>query len=96
MPRLNDHTHKYKKQKLGEQIIFRCMLPNCSHYVLAELISGRATICWRCDKETIITPQMAKQTKPHCRDCDWSHVGVAGRRKANDADRKILKGAFEI
>ena len=69
----NDHIHKYGRVFLGEKKtpIFRCFHVNCPHYVFAGLIRGRASICWKCGKEMVMTARVVKKkpAKPFCPDC---------------------------
>jgi hypothetical protein len=68
MPR---HVHKYKRVKIGKKRdyeIYRCMIPGCTHYINAELIENRESICWLCDKVFVITPHLYR-IKPICEDC---------------------------
>lgn len=80
------HVHKYKKISLGETPVYRCMAEGCTHYLRPELVQGQRTICWRCGAAVIMTGQMAKQTKPHCRECNSDIVGAAGRARANSVE----------
>lgn len=69
MPKLN-HIHKYKKELLGHNWhVFRCVLPDCPHYVPVRLAIGRVCICWRCGAGFVLTGKHIKLTKPHCDDC---------------------------
>lgn len=51
-------VHKYRKVNIGRKepyIVYRCMLPDCSHYLPESLIEGKKSICWRCGKEFVMT-----------------------------------------
>lgn len=65
------HIHKYKKIKLGKDyIVFRCLLPDCSHYIRRELAEGKVSICNRCNQPFIMTKNVVrKHAMPHCDDC---------------------------
>ncbi len=68
------HIHKYKRVKLGKDktfITYRCMLPDCSHYIEQKLVVGRKSLCWKCDEPVIITKDkngvQARPThRPYC------------------------------
>jgi hypothetical protein len=64
----NHKVHKYLKAKTvkGERTIYRCMLPNCPHYVTEEFIKGRECICWRCGDVFVISGRMHERTRPYC------------------------------
>ena len=69
MPRAkkDDHIHKYKKDILGKDyVIYRCVLPGCTHYLPERLIKGKFCVCWRCGEPFIIK---LLHSKPHCDDC---------------------------
>ena len=66
------HIHKYRKGKLSlatNTKIYKCALPDCSHYILAHLIKGRKSICWRCGSEFTIEREHQRMAKVHCSDC---------------------------
>jgi len=65
------HTHKYKRMKIGKEKnyeIFRCFQPGCTHYIAAEHVINRNSICWACNKPFTITYKLIK-VKPTCQDC---------------------------
>ena len=67
---MHHKIHKYERTKLGKKyIIFRCMIPNCSHYIPESLIKGRISICWRCGEQFVIDREAAELARPHCKDC---------------------------
>jgi hypothetical protein len=68
-----DHIHKYFRDKLGKQFIYRCMLPGCPHYILAKLVLGRESLCNYCDTKFVIDKHNATLKKPHCPDCVVVH-----------------------
>lgn len=66
------HTiHKYERVRLGTKgfKVYKCVLPNCPHYIREELVAGKMTICWRCGAAIVMTKPMARMKKPHCYDC---------------------------
>lgn len=75
--KIEDHdVHKYQRVKLGTKgfEVYKCMKPNCPHYLRKELVVGKATECWRCGQTVIMTQPMAKQKKPHCRNCTRPYI----------------------
>ena len=45
--------HYYRRVRMGKDkkyVVFRCILPNCSHYVPKELAIGRQAVCWKCHR----------------------------------------------
>ena len=70
------HIHKYKRIKYKSGFtIFRCMLIDCTHFIRAELILNRKSICWRCDSSFIM--RRIDIVKPHCEEC------TRGEKKKN-------------
>ena len=62
------HIHKYKRFKFpnGKKRGYRCMLPNCPHYIFEAMIVGKQSVCWRCGTTFTIDEVSGKQLKPHC------------------------------
>jgi hypothetical protein len=80
------HTgpHKYQRIKWksrassGEPyIIFKCMLPGCTHYTPKDLVVGNETICWRCGREFQMGVPHTYMAKPHCIACTKGKKGTA-------------------
>jgi hypothetical protein len=67
----NHKIHRYEKVILGRNsyTVFKCNLPNCTHYVAAKLVSGKLSLCNRCGGEMIMDSRAMKLTKVHCVDC---------------------------
>jgi len=73
MAKKNNHTHQYVREKLGKQLIYRCILPDCSHYILARLVLGRKSLCNYCGAEFVIDKHNSTLRKPHCNECVVVH-----------------------
>ncbi len=71
MAKQPDHLHKYQRTTLGSKkfLIYRCMIPGCTHYVDAKLILNRICECWRCSNAMVINKYASQLAKPHCDDC---------------------------
>jgi hypothetical protein len=64
------HLHKYERITLGKNyVVFRCILPQCSHYVRKELAKGKACLCNRCNNAMVLDTQAMSYQKPHCKSC---------------------------
>jgi hypothetical protein len=48
------------------------MLPGCRHYLREAFIINQIAICYYCDKEFLITRDLAKREKVHCSECTIS------------------------
>lgn len=78
MPSIN-HVHKYrrsigriteKNKNSGFLNYYKCAHPNCTHYLRAELILGKKSICNRCGKEFLLPLAIRALTNlPHCKQC---------------------------
>lgn len=70
--RSKNHVHKYQrvKQKPSGRTIWKCGLPDCSHYTTPELAVGKKSICWGCEEEFVLTKAlMSQKVKPKCNKC---------------------------
>ena len=64
-----DHVHKYLRVKLSPiYTVYRCVVPNCRHYVHERLVIGLNSICWICDTPFTMTYKSLLK-KPHCKNC---------------------------
>ena len=68
------HIHRYKRVNLAttphkKYPVYRCILPNCNHYISPALLIGKQASCPRCGVEYVITADLARLVKPHCRKC---------------------------
>lgn len=64
------HIHRYQRGKLNDSyVIYRCNLPDCSHYLPRDMVRGKQAICNRCGNIMIMGPLQLSLAKPHCNDC---------------------------
>lgn len=63
--------HKYKKALLGKKIIYKCILPDCPHYLLRELVTNKLCLCHNCNNPFVLpkAPSLLK-SKPWCPACE--------------------------
>jgi len=68
------HTHKYILANKGangkEYWVYRCA--TCPHYLPAVDAEGNDTVCWVCNKETVVPkgrPGKRRVKRPHCPGC---------------------------
>ena len=62
-------AHQYRRVRMGkgkDYVVYRCILPGCSHYINKELAPGRESICWECGKTFFMTTRSLQQAKPTC------------------------------
>lgn len=79
MPRRSkwNHTiHKYNrvtfksKRKGGKPTeLWRCVLTNCQHYLVGEMVIGKLCVCNRCGDVFEMKEVHLNQKKPHCITC---------------------------
>lgn len=69
---MNIHVHKihqYKRVKGKNSVMYRCVLPGCSHYVRDIFIVGRIAKCPYCGENFLVTNELARRKTLHCEDC---------------------------
>lgn len=76
---VQSHVHKYKRAKLGKNkqfVVYRCVLPDCTHYLAEHHIVGQRNVCWVCGKPHIIyRDSNGVLARPHCKSCTKSKKG---------------------
>lgn len=72
MGKKESHIHKYEKVTLGKHVIYKCALIGCPHHIRRELVTGRVSICWRCETPFPMTKHAATLVRPHCISCTKS------------------------
>jgi formylmethanofuran dehydrogenase subunit E len=66
------HIHKYHKIKLNNDDIWACALPDCNHFMpkhYEQMVLGKSSYCWNCDKPFILNQENMKDDKPICESC---------------------------
>ena len=67
MPALK-HLHTYERMNRPKDSYFRCIHPDCTHYIHKSLLSGKRASC-SCGEEFILTLDDLKLKNPHCAFC---------------------------
>lgn len=74
--KVHEGPHKYQRVTLGQKgtyEVYKCMLPDCAHYVQAQLAVGRLSLCWGGCGNNVLLDQDAvgdrKVWRPMCDDC---------------------------
>lgn len=66
------HVHRYMRTRPRNEIIWKCMLPGCSHFIpLNTTVVGRNSMCWECGEAFTIEDRHTKQEDgmPKCDPC---------------------------
>jgi hypothetical protein len=66
------HTHKYIRATLKYASVWRCALPDCTHFIPKHqepLIEGRYSFCWGCGERFILDEDALKEDMPRCFTC---------------------------
>lgn len=72
---MTDHIHKYQEVDIGvnkEYLVWKCAHPECpkpGHYLRPMLVENRKSICFKCDKEFVLTKALMSRKKPICPYC---------------------------
>lgn len=53
----------------GGTPVYKCMIPGCTHYISRDLVQGRYSICWVCDKQMVMTSQSVTMVRPRHFEC---------------------------
>jgi hypothetical protein len=68
--------HQYMRVQLKNSVVYRCMLPGCSHYKRAAFIVNSIAKCWYCGNDFMITRELAKRKRVHCDSCTERNVKI--------------------
>lgn len=67
------HTHKYYREQMTFARVWKCGLPDCSHYMPPHMeanVRGKRSICWSCEESIIIMDgNQWLMDRPTCNDC---------------------------
>jgi hypothetical protein len=66
------HIHQYERRDIGKKApyyVYKCVLPNCPHYISEQLVVGRLSICHYCSEPFEVKQSDLRLVKPHCENC---------------------------
>jgi hypothetical protein len=67
---IQKHPHKLRRHRLKSgNVIYFCMLPDCSFKSSPALVLGKRAICHRCEQEFVMNEYSIRLAKPHCDAC---------------------------
>ena len=101
------HVHKYRLVNLGTKEkprkVYACAHPECTHFMPhLRHVLGKKTICWKCNKETIMSDYILKNltVHPRCKGCREVHraerLGVKIKPKLEKEKKKSVDAAIDM
>ena len=63
--------HKYQRIEWGKNgtHVWRCVLPDCTHYLHKEMVKGKRSLCHKCGATFLMTTEHILREKPKCENC---------------------------
>lgn len=58
--RSQQHVHVYERVAIGNKgwEVYRCVLPNCTHFIQPEFVAGKTSLCFNgCGREVTISKE---------------------------------------
>jgi hypothetical protein len=84
-----DHIHTYVQFK-SRPGYFRCAAPDCTHFLIREMVIGKNSLCTECGSQFLIDFDNAKLKKPRCLKCRDTV-----KARAFKVGQSILSGLFK-
>ncbi len=69
---IGKHVHKYYHVETPIGKLWACAHSTCNHHMpdhMKELVKGKYTLCWNCNKLMTLDPIALKMDKPFCENC---------------------------
>lgn len=88
---INKHIHTYERPRWDKKI-YRCIAPDCSHYINKKLLLGKYGKCPECGAQFILDREKLLRAKPKCDFC--SNTRKSKELKAL-AENQTLQQIFE-
>jgi hypothetical protein len=64
----DDKGRRHLEKKPGYEV-FKCMIPGCKSFMPREIVIGKISQCWNCEKELILDMQNTVLKKPTHEQC---------------------------
>lgn len=71
-------VHQYERSKVNKEI-YRCIHPQCTHYMNRAYLEGKLAICYGCKNPFKLTWQQLRNKRPVCEFCSKSPKAKALR-----------------
>ena len=98
-------VHKYKRVYLADKKkikldkakgkihtpVWKCMLPNCQHYLFTEQMVGKISECWKCKNPFEIKRIHLERVKPTCSNCR----GELKKKLVSEDKKKDIESVLE-
>ena len=75
------HYHCYKRMR-ERKAYYRCILPDCSHYLHKMYLKGKRALCPHCASLYIIEGRILEHAMLHCESCTGVKKGSSLAKKA--------------
>lgn len=85
------HIHTYERPRWNKNI-YRCVAPDCSHYIQKKLLLGKYALCPECSSQFILTREKLLRAKPKC---DFCSNTKKSRELKVVAENRELQEIFE-
>lgn len=63
-----EHIHTYERPRWNRNI-YRCVAPDCSHYIQKKYLLGKYSKCPECGNQFILDREKLLRAKPRCDFC---------------------------
>lgn len=85
--KVHQGPHKYERVKWGkkETPVYRCVLPDCPHYLHPPMMIGKVSLCWSCERAFIINKDKLRRKRPKCDACQFKK----GRKGGADVVERL-------
>ena len=85
------HIHTYERPRWNRNI-YRCIAPDCSHYIQKKLLLGKYGKCPECGSQFILDREKLLRAKPRC---DFCSNTKKSRALKEIGEIKELEGIFD-
>lgn len=93
------HVHRYMRTRPRNEIIWKCMLPGCTHFIPLNItVIGRNSICWECGEVFTMEEHHLNQEMPKCDTCSTGiiqEVDVFAMWKQHQSKQKEKKSTMD-
>ncbi len=89
------HTHRYLRTRPRNEIIWRCTLPNCTHFIPLNItVVGRSSLCWQCGEAFTMEEKHLTYDQPLCESCLMKKQGIDIYSLTEKIEADLQKGTI--